>query len=286
MSVSETQAPDPRRDTQRERGLVRAAVYDRVVRASRERVWENVLDWEHLPWLHAGSFSSIACQDAGSWGWRARIGLNPPGSQHILLELVIEPDVPRYVSRTLEGNGAGNEIWTHVAARGPDETAVTVEFWLRDVTPAQQEALGRGFVQLYTQLWDEDEEMMIVRERELRAVRAREAGAAAESTGASPVVLGTEESLERKLPCVVSYAGRRFRLLRDAGKLVVHSVVCPHALGPLGDAAVEEGRITCPWHGYAFDVATGRECTGRRLRLAPAPQISVDSQTGQLVLGA
>ena len=35
------------------------ARYDRIVGASLERAWENVRDWEHLPWLHNRSFRSI-----------------------------------------------------------------------------------------------------------------------------------------------------------------------------------------------------------------------------------
>ena len=57
----------------------RVAVYRRRVGASLERVWENVLDWEHLPWLHAGSFRSIHCRHAGDWGWRAQVWLEPRG---------------------------------------------------------------------------------------------------------------------------------------------------------------------------------------------------------------
>ena len=44
--------------------LTRVAVYRRTIAASLERVRENVHDWEHLPWLHRESFSSI---DSGAW---------------------------------------------------------------------------------------------------------------------------------------------------------------------------------------------------------------------------
>ena len=40
----------------------------------------------------------------------------------------------------------------------------------------------------------------------------------------------------------------------------------------------------CPWHGYAFDVATGKECTGRRMRLVEAPQVEVDAATQEVRL--
>jgi nitrite reductase/ring-hydroxylating ferredoxin subunit len=38
--------------------------------------------------------------------------------------------------------------------------------------------------------------------------------------------------------------------------------VCPHFGGPLDDAPVDDrGIVTCPWHGYRFDVRTGRRVT-------------------------
>ena len=48
--------------------LTRVAVYRRSVAASLERVWENVHDWEHLPWLHGESFHHIDLLDSGRWG--------------------------------------------------------------------------------------------------------------------------------------------------------------------------------------------------------------------------
>jgi nitrite reductase (NADH) small subunit len=32
---------------------------------------------------------------------------------------------------------------------------------------------------------------------------------------------------------------------------------CPHRGGPLGEGMIEEGKLICPWHGWAFDPATG-----------------------------
>ncbi len=32
---------------------------------------------------------------------------------------------------------------------------------------------------------------------------------------------------------------------------------CPHRGGPLGEGYLEEKVVTCPWHGWRFDVATG-----------------------------
>jgi nitrite reductase/ring-hydroxylating ferredoxin subunit len=253
-----------------ESGLTCVGVYERTLPTSTERVWENVRDWEHLPWLHASSFSSIACEEEGEWGWRARIGLG--GDNEILLELVIEPDEPRYVSRTLEGGAVGSEIWTTVEQRGESQSHVVVEFWLPEVAPDRVNFLGDLYVNLYTQLWDEDESMMVRRADELCARRERRR-AAVEPQRLS---LGALGALREKLPRIVRRGGDDFRIVEVDGALLAHAIICPHSLGPLEAADVVDGRVTCPWHGYAFEVATGRECSGRRLRLSTA-RVEVDA---------
>jgi hypothetical protein len=128
------------------------------VRASLERIWENVLDWEHLPWLHRESFSRIECLEEGPSGWRAKVGLAPEQTgQEILLELALERPALRYVARTLEGPGRGTEIWTRLRPVAADRTQIEVEFLLPGIPPARRDALGRAYRQLYTLLWDQDE---------------------------------------------------------------------------------------------------------------------------------
>lgn len=34
--------------------------------------------------------------------------------------------------------------------------------------------------------------------------------------------------------------------------------ICPHAGGPLGQGHVQGQTVTCPWHGWQFDVSTGQ----------------------------
>lgn len=36
--------------------------------------------------------------------------------------------------------------------------------------------------------------------------------------------------------------------------------ICPHAGGPLAEGIVRGNVVTCPWHGWQFDVSTGRHC--------------------------
>jgi nitrite reductase (NADH) small subunit len=41
------------------------------------------------------------------------------------------------------------------------------------------------------------------------------------------------------------------------GEVRALSGVCPHHGGPLGQGALEDGWVTCPWHAWQFDSATG-----------------------------
>jgi nitrite reductase/ring-hydroxylating ferredoxin subunit len=259
--------------------LTCVAVYQRTVAASLERVWENVRDWEHLPWLHRGSFRSIECVDSGPWGWRARVGLQPAATGgEILIELRIEAERLRYVVRTLEGAGQGTEIWTRLDPLDVARTGIAVEFQLPGVAPEAADPLGAAFTRLYTQLWDEDEAMMQRRSAELSRRAASPRGEP------DAVSLGSLEQLRTRLPLSVDHAGRRFRVVEVDGVLLAHATVCSHALGPLDEAEVEDGCIRCPWHGYRFDVHTGRSADGRGLRLAPAPRVVVDAESGQVQL--
>ena len=106
--------------------LVVASVYEREVRAGLDSVWENVFDWEHLPWLQSQAFSSIALRASGSWGWRAEVVF--PGDARAEIELVVDREANRYVARTLEGSGAPGEIWTSLDPVDPSRTRIRVEF--------------------------------------------------------------------------------------------------------------------------------------------------------------
>jgi nitrite reductase/ring-hydroxylating ferredoxin subunit len=252
-------------------------VYRREVRATLERVWENVYDWEHLPWLHSRSFSRIELRDSGSWGWRAVVEPEPPNGLEMLIELVREGRENRYVARTLEGPGAGTEIWTTLVPAG-DMTNVAVEFHVPGVAPEAVAQIGAAFTGLYERLWDEDEAMMIERSRRLSA-----RGAATVGVG-DWRDLGPADELRARLPLLLELGGRPWRIVAVGDGFACHATICPHRLGPLGECAVEAGRIRCPWHGYSFDVRTGASADGRRLALPPAPRVELDPVTTRVRL--
>jgi nitrite reductase/ring-hydroxylating ferredoxin subunit len=41
--------------------------------------------------------------------------------------------------------------------------------------------------------------------------------------------------------------------------------ICPHAGGPLAQGFIRGDVVTCPWHGWQFDVTTGRHCLNPQL---------------------
>lgn len=51
--------------------------------------------------------------------------------------------------------------------------------------------------------------------------------------------------------------GRPLCVANVDGTIAVLDGVCPHEEGPLGEGTIEEGRVVCPWHNYAFDIRTG-----------------------------
>src|SRR5881397_1601581 len=141
--------------------LTLVATYRRTIRASLARIWENVLDWEHLPWLHRRSFISIQLLEQTSEAWRARVTLPPADApREVVIEVCLDRPNLRYWSHTLEGQGAGTEILTCLEPLDERTTKITVEFWVPEVDPTRADAIGAAYLRLYTRLWDEDERMM------------------------------------------------------------------------------------------------------------------------------
>ena len=65
---------------------------------------------------------------------------------------------------------------------------------------------------------------------------------------------------ESELPSegeVCEMASGRLCVARVGGEIAVLDNICPHQEGPLGQGMVEDGRVVCPYHGWAFDVKTG-----------------------------
>jgi nitrite reductase/ring-hydroxylating ferredoxin subunit len=84
-----------------------------------------------------------------------------------------------------------------------------------------------------------------------------------------------------KLPLNTS---RRFEIPTLGEVVVFHTASgffalenhCPHAGAPLDDALIDNDRITCIWHGWEFDLITGR-CTSAPDKSARTFTVKVDN---------
>lgn len=59
-------------------------------------------------------------------------------------------------------------------------------------------------------------------------------------------------------PLRVDAAGTPVVLARVGGSVYACGDTCAHQGGPLGEGRLRGARLACPWHGWMYDVRTGR----------------------------
>jgi nitrite reductase/ring-hydroxylating ferredoxin subunit len=59
--------------------------------------------------------------------------------------------------------------------------------------------------------------------------------------------------------------GRIFAVYNVAGEFHVLDGICPHAGGPLGKGTLRGDIVTCPWHGWQFNIPTGQHTLTPRI---------------------
>lgn len=254
--------------------------YYREMDVSMDRMMENALDWEHLPHLHNSSFADLEKLDAGNWGWRAHLELPPKGSNNMqVVQLLLDIEKHYWVSTILTGFGEGSEIHTQakvISEPGEDERiSVTVDFYfpIEPSSEEEKEGLLSYIKTQYATLYDEDFAMMKGRQDALNLQPEESAGDA--------ISLGLREELT--LPLTVEYNGVSICIREFENKLVAHSALCPHLLGPLDDVSCVKGNeLVCPWHGYRFDLSTGKCTQGKKIHISQPVSVEVD-ETNQEV---
>lgn len=257
------------------------ATYTRELPISIERMYENAIDGEHLPHLHRDSFSELHILESGDWGWRATGNLTPKSFMNkMTLELKLDRDKHRWITRTLSGLGKGSEIWTHAIPISEHKIKVIVDFYVPKLPKFLKGMYATEYINTYSKLYDEDLWMMATRQHELDRLKNRKSAQNQQELNKDRLILGNLKSVEKELPIQFTLKGHPYRLIKLKDELIAHSSTCPHMLGPLQDSQVIDvpntnGIVECPWHGYMFDIKT-RECTtGHKCKLAPAPKIEV-----------
>lgn len=59
--------------------------------------------------------------------------------------------------------------------------------------------------------------------------------------------------------------GKIFAVYNVDGVFHVIDGICPHAGGPLGKGTLRGNIVTCPWHGWQFNVSSGQHCLNQRI---------------------
>lgn len=254
------------------RELVHVGTYKRRVPVSLNRMYENALDWAHLPYVHAGSFKSINPLVFGAWGWRAEVVDIKDRSMR--LELLLDRSSRRWITRNLEGVSQGAEIWTHAFEVGERSLDLVIDFFVPGVSQKDIDKVGLAYATSYELLYDEDVQMM--RDRQIQLDKRVETNHQQDE-----MTLSLEEE---ELPFEVRLSGREYLVNKDDASWYVYPARCPHLLGPFHNVSIKDKAITCPWHGFEFDLLSGKQRQRRNAsnscELGPMPR--VESIQGKL----
>ncbi len=91
------------------------------------------------------------------------------------------------------------------------------------------------------------------------------------------VKLATLDELPAGSAKEVEFEGRVYALYHIDGVIWAIDGICPHQGGPLADGLVEGTMVTCPWHGWQFDIPTGKTPLGPKIK-QPVYEVKIESQ--------
>lgn len=258
--------------------LSHIGTYTRELPISLDRMYENALDGEHLPYLHSSTFSYIDILESGDWGWRAKAGLHPRSKlTDMEIQLVLNKEEYCWKTTTLAGLGKGTEIWTHAIPLGENKIKVIVDFYIPKLPAILKSFYLDYYLSTYKTLYDEDLVMMSQRQEALDFKKE-----SVSKTAEKIVLLGKENEIRNQLPFTFEFDTKRFCINEVNGELVAYSAMCPHMLGPLENERLDGEVVECPWHAYRFNVKTGECISGQRCRLKTPPRLEVKAETGEL----
>ena len=82
------------------------------------------------------------------------------------------------------------------------------------------------------------------------------------------VKLATVDDLPPGGSLEIEFEGHIYALFNVDGVVSAIDGICAHQGGPLADGPVRGGMVTCPWHGWQFDIRTGATPVSSRIRQA------------------
>jgi nitrite reductase/ring-hydroxylating ferredoxin subunit len=67
---------------------------------------------------------------------------------------------------------------------------------------------------------------------------------------------------------IVQADGEEIALFNVEGRFYAIHNTCLHRGGPLGEGELDETTVTCPWHGWQYDVTTGDKVRSPAVKVA------------------
>jgi nitrite reductase/ring-hydroxylating ferredoxin subunit len=84
--------------------------------------------------------------------------------------------------------------------------------------------------------------------------------------------------LPAERPTAVTLNGTRVALVRQGDRVHALADACAHQGGPLSEGRLSSGRLACPWHGWMYDVRTGRCLMPARGGPVPSYPVRVEGE--------
>ncbi|WP_178114772.1 Rieske (2Fe-2S) protein [Pseudomonas saliphila] len=69
--------------------------------------------------------------------------------------------------------------------------------------------------------------------------------------------VGSAEALRNGEPIGAKVGDQAVAVFLVDDDIIATEGICPHATGPLHEGEVEGRVLTCPWHGWSFDLDSG-----------------------------
>ncbi len=92
-----------------------------------------------------------------------------------------------------------------------------------------------------------------------------------QSTSSNEYRVGSLAAVEAGDAVLAQAGDTEVALFICRGKVVATQGQCPHAEGPLHEGEVEGTILTCPWHGWSFDLETGESSEDESIVLRRYP---------------
>jgi nitrite reductase (NADH) small subunit len=78
-----------------------------------------------------------------------------------------------------------------------------------------------------------------------------------------------------------SCGGREICVANVSGTYSAMDNICLHRGGPLGQGTIENGKVICPWHAWAWDPSTGEAAHNASAKI---PVYSLNIENGDVLI--